>query len=187
MDATIARKGDTDGLIARKAEERIRLAFFRFTACLRMEVATAEYSDIDAKTCLFHVKTKPHLNWQPKRLVEREIVLPAEFVKLLLARQDAKNSSRLLFPNGVGNVDHNLIGFLKSAAKRARIAEHATLHKIQRTTAFEYAARFGIANCLRLLGCSSVAMTARYGNAEDMTSPDRRKDMEEFFSRLVAR
>jgi hypothetical protein len=130
MDATIARKGDADGLIARKAEERIRLTFFRFTACLDMEVAAAEYSDIDAKTCLFHVNAKPHLNWQPKRLVEREIVLPAEFVKCLLARRVAKNSSRLLFPNAVGNVDHNLIGFLKSAAKRARIAEHETFHKI---------------------------------------------------------
>ncbi len=187
MDATIARKGDADGLIARKAEERIRLAFFRFTACLDMEVATAEYSDIDTKTCLFHVKAKPHLNWQPKRLVEREIVLPAEFVKRLLARRNAKNSSRLLFPNAVGNVDHNLIGFLRSAAKRARIAEHVTFHKIRRTTAFDYAARFGIANCLKLLGCSSVAMTTRYGEAADMTSPDRRKDLEEFFSGLVAR
>jgi Phage integrase family len=187
MDATIARKADADALIARKAEERIRLAFFRFTACLNMEVAAAEYSDIDAKTCLFHIKTKPHLNWQPKRSVEREIVLPAEFVKCLLARRDAKNSSRLLFPNAAGNIDHNLIGFLKSAAKRARIAEHVTLHKIRRTTAFEYAARFGIGNCLKLLGCNSVAMTTRYDDAEDMTSPDRRKDMEEFFSRLVAR
>jgi hypothetical protein len=187
MDATIARNGDTDGLIARKAEERIRLAFFRFTACLDMKVATAEYSDIDAKTCLFHVKTTPHLNWQPKRLVEREIVLPAEFAKRLLARRDVENSSRLLFPNAIGNVDHNLIGFLKSAAKRARIAEHVTFHKIRRTTAFDYAARFGIANCLKLLGCSSVAMTTRYGDAEDMTSPDRRKEMEEFLSRFVAR
>ncbi len=187
MKATIARKGDTDELIARKEEERIRLAFFRFTACLDMEVATAEYGDIDAKTCLFRITRKPHLNWQPKRLVERDIVLPAEFVKCLLARRDPKNSSELLFPNTVGKVDHNLIGFLKSAAKRARIAEHVTLHKIRRTTAFDYAARFGVGNCLKLLGCSSVAMTARNGDAEGMTSPARRKDMEEFFSGLVTR
>jgi hypothetical protein len=53
-----------------------------------MEAATVEYTDIDAKTCVFHVKRKPHLNWQPKRLVERDIVLPAEFVKYLLARRD---------------------------------------------------------------------------------------------------
>jgi hypothetical protein len=76
---------------------------------------------------------------------------------------------------------------LKSAAKRARIAEHVTLHKIRRTTAFDYAARFGVGNCLKLLGCSSVAMTARHGDAEDMTSPARRKDLEEFFSGLVTR
>jgi len=187
MNATIARKGDTDELIARKAEERTRLAFFRFTACLDMEAATAEYSDVDAKTCIFHIKRKPHLNWQPKRLVERAIVLPAEFVRDLLARHDTENSSGLLFPNTIGKVDHNLIGLLKSAAKRARIAEHVTLHKIRRTTAFDYAARFGVGNCLKLLGCSSVAMTARHGDAEDMTSPARRKDLEEFFSGLVTR
>jgi len=29
-------------------------------------------------------------------------------------------------------------------------------------------------------------MATRYGDAEDITSPDRRKDMEEFLSRLVA-
>src|SRR5580692_11563033 len=52
-----------------------------------MEAATVEYTDIDAKTCVFHVKRNPPLNWQPKRLVERDIVLPAEFVKYLLARR----------------------------------------------------------------------------------------------------
>jgi site-specific recombinase XerD len=147
MDATLARTGDSDELIARKAEERILLAFFRYTACLDMEAATAEYSDIDAKGCLFHIKRKPHLNWQPKRLLERDIVLPVEFVKSLLARRNSTNSSGLLFPNAAGKIDHNLISFLKSAAKRARISEHVTLHKIRRTTAFDYAARFGIANC----------------------------------------
>jgi hypothetical protein len=65
-----------------------------------------------------------------------------------------------------------LIGFLKSAATRARIAEHVTLHKIRRTTAVDYAARFGIGNCLKLTGCSSIAMTPHNVSAEDLTCPD---------------
>jgi hypothetical protein len=185
MSASVAREGDTDELIARKAEESIRLAFFRYAACLHVEAATVEYSDIDAKSCIFRIKKKPHLSWQPKRLVERDIVLPAEFVNCLLPRRPSTDFSRLLFPNAAGKVDHHLISFLKSSAKRARISEHVTLHTIRRPTAVEYAARAGIGNCLKLIGSSSVAMTARYGGAEEMTSPGRRKDMERFISRLV--
>jgi hypothetical protein len=187
MDATIPRKGDSDELIARKAEERIRLEFLRYSACRDIEAATAEYDDIDAGTCLFYIRRKPRLNWRPKRLVERQIVLPADFVKRLFARRDAKNCTGLLFPNTVGKIDNNLTGFLKSAAKRARITERVTLPKIRRTTAIEYTSRFGVGNCLRLLGCRSIAMTARYVSTEDMTSPSRRAELEEFFSTLVAR
>ena len=187
MEATIPRTGDSDELIARKAEERIRLEFLRYSACLDIEAATAEYDDIDATTCLFRIRRKPHLNWQPKRLVEREIVLPADFVKRLLARRDATNETGLLFPNTVGKVDNNLIGFLRSAAKRARITERVTLHKIRRTTAIDYASRFGVGNGLRLLGCRSIKMTERYVGTEDMTSPSRRAELEEFFSKLVTR
>jgi hypothetical protein len=152
-----------------------------------MEAATVESPDIDAKTCVFHVKRKPHLNWQPKRLVERDIVLPAEFAKCLPARRDTKYSLGLLYPSTAGKIDCNLIGFLKSAAKRARIEEHVTLHKIRRTTAGDDAARFGIDNCLKLTGCSSIAMTPRDVSAEYLTFSDKRKDMEEFFSGLVTR
>jgi len=187
MDATIPQESDTDELIARKIEERIRLEFLRFTACLEIEAITAEYGDIDAERCLFQVRRKPHLNWQPKRLVERGIVLPADFVKRLLARRDANNCTGLLFPNTVGTIDDNFIGFLRSAAKRAQIRERVTLHKIRRTTAIDYTSRFGVANCLRLLGCRSTAMTTRYVSTEDMTSPSRRAELEEFFSKLVTR
>jgi hypothetical protein len=152
-----------------------------------MDATTAEYTDIDAKSCLCHIKRKPRLNWQPKRLLEREIVLNAEFVRCLLARRDMKNSSGLLFPNTVGKIDHILIAILKSAAKLAKIAEHVALHKVRHTTAVDYAARFGIGNCLKLTGCSSIAMTARHVSAEDLTFPNKRKDKEEFFSELVTR
>lgn len=172
-------------LNAAEPEEKIRLNFFVFTGCRDMEVAHAEYSDIDTKTNVFHIRNKPHLGWKPKDSEERDVVIPdPKFVKQLMERRAGSKNS-LIFPNTVGKVDNNLIEFLQKAAKRAGIKERVTLHKIRRTIGSMYAKKFGIGNAQQFLGHSDIQTTARYIAADDMTSQKRRAEVEDAFAELV--
>jgi integrase len=167
-------------------EEKIRLLFFFYSGCRDMEVATAEYGDVDAKTNVFTIRAKPHLKWKPKTGEERSQVLPKAFVKELLARKAVcKNGNNLIFPNSVGNVDHNLIEFLQKAAKRAGITERVTQHKIRRTAISHAIDKFGVRKAMAFAGHSNIATTNKYAAPDDMTSPGVRKQVEESFEELV--
>lgn len=166
-------------------EERMRLLFFFYTGCRDMEVATAQYSDIDRRTGIFTVQAKPHLGWKPKTSEEREQVLPASFVKELMERKE-HSKNELIFPCvRSGKVDNNLIEFLQKAAKRAGITERVTLHKIRRTAISHAIKKFGVTNAMKFAGHSDIATTNKYAAADDMTSPKVRKAVEAAMAELV--
>lgn len=166
-------------------EERLRLLFFFYTGCRDMEVATAEYGDINSETCTFKIQAKPHLNWKPKTHEEREQVLPKDFVKELMVRK-AGSKNNLIFPCvRSGKVDNNLIEFLQKAAVRAGITERVTLHKIRRTAISHAIDKFGVRKAMAFAGHSSIATTNKYAAKDDMTSPGIRKEVEEAQAELV--
>jgi integrase len=168
-------------------EEKIRLLFFFYSGCRDMEVATAEFSDINPKSNIFTIQAKPHLKWKPKTDTERSQVLPKAFVKELMERKATrKKGNNLIFPNTVGNVDNNMIEFLQKAAKRAGITERVTLHKIRRTAISHAIDKFGVRKAMAFAGHTDIATTNKYSAPDDMTSPAVRNQVEESFEELVA-
>jgi integrase len=177
-------------LKAATPEESIRIRFYLYTGCRDMEVATAEYSDIDAKTCTFHVQAKPHIivhgeSWQPKTGEERRQPLPKDFVKELMERKKHSDNN-LIFPTRrTGNVDNDIIQFLKDAAKRAGLEGRFTLHKFRRTAISNAIDHFGVRMAMSFAGHSNIATTNKYAAREDMTSPKIRKEVEASLAALV--
>jgi integrase len=172
-------------LKAATPEEKLRLLFFFYSGCRDMEVATAEYSDVDKKTHIFKIQAKPHLNWKPKTSEERAQVLPAEFVRDLTARK-AKSENNLIFPcPRSGKVDNNLIEYLQKAALRAGITERVTLHKIRRTAISHAIKKFGVTNAMKFAGHSSIQTTNKYAAPDDLTNQKVRKQVEESMAELV--
>ncbi|MGA9571919.1 MAG: site-specific integrase [Candidatus Acidiferrales bacterium] len=171
-------------------EESIRIRFYIYTGCRDMEVATAEYSDIDVKTCTFHVQAKPHIivhgeSWQPKTGEERFQVLPKEFVKELMERKKHSDNN-LIFPTRrSGKVDNDLIQFLKDAAARAGLKGRFTLHRIRRTAISHAIDKFGVRMAMSFAGHSNIQTTNKYAAREDMTHPKMRDEVEASMAELA--
>lgn len=171
-------------------EESLLLRFYVYTGCRNREIATAEYSDIDAKARTFQVQAKPHIivrgeGWQPKTGEERTQVLPKKFVEELMVRKKGSESN-LIFPaRRSGKVDMDLIQYLKNAIDRAGLKGRFTLHKFRRTAISNAIDDFGVRRAMAFAGHSNIATTNKYAAREDMTDPKIRREVEASFAKLA--
>jgi integrase len=170
-------------------DERDLISFFLETGFRDEEVAYATYSDIHFDVGSLNVYAKPQYDWKPKDsdIREQDIVLRKPFLdrmKARIQRNSAKPSS-LIFPGVLkGNPDMHLIRHTQDVAERAGITVRVTQHMYRRTFGSMVAQKYGLEQARIWLGHTDIETTQAYIAAEEMTTEESRKKVDDMFAEL---
>jgi integrase/recombinase XerD len=160
-------------------DEYLLFKFFHLTGFREQEVMHAEWRDIFPTSV--KVTHKRHRNWQPKAYREREVPVPAGFIRELLAsKPGSAKANDLIFGTSSGKTDGHMLRTLKRIVARAGLncgycdsciarneCEHWWLHKWRATfatTSLEQGGdkRPSISTVQKWLGHKDLASTQRY-------------------------
>ena len=144
---------------AANSEERFLLDYFLGSAVRDGEAAYSEYTDLTGN--VLEIRRKLHLNWHPKKHVQRKVTIPQALADAIRARQ-ATSSSTLIFPNGGGKPNQHLLRDLQDLAKKAGAEFHTELHRLRKTCATRWAEHIPVHRIQILLGHKSLETTMAY-------------------------
>lgn len=175
-----------DMLKAAKTEDEKDLIHFLLKTGFRDdEVAHVQYSDIDSRNGTINISYKKEFNWTPKDNEPRKeaITLEDRFVKRMRLRRARYNasSSGLIFPSKSGTPNNHLIRVIQRVAKRAGIDVRIGLHKFRKTFGTMVAQKYGLERARLWLGHDDIATTQAYLAADEQTSVESRKAINEMF------
>jgi integrase len=127
------------------------------------EIAHAEYDDVTAKGTI-NVQNKPQYDFFVKNGLPRphDIKLPTYLLERLSDRRERNPEGTLIFPNGNGRPDTQLLERVRRAARRAGYTKVFGMHKFRKTFGTRIAEKRGIVNAQYLLGHADVNMTQKY-------------------------
>jgi integrase len=169
--------------------ERLLVEMFLYSGARDAEVTHMVKDDVEItrqnkkEIAVLDIRAKN--DWSTKSKEDRRIRLPLEFAKRLLAEYVNTPANALLFPNGNGGPDTNLLKVIKKIAKDANV-RGASLHKFRRTYAtFRSRSGADVPTLQRVLGHKDPKTTMRYLEAARAESDLEGKSTEDAFGDLV--
>jgi integrase len=163
-------------------DEKDLIDFFLYTGFRKGEVMHSKYSDVDFQAGTINVHAKPEYGWMSKSRKQRDlnIPLPAKLIKRLHDRQrrHEADTNSLIFPNGKGRPDFDLLAEVRDVAKRAKIQGYIGLHKFRATFATSIAKKFDLTTAQQLLSHADIKTTMRYIAADGMNTPESKQQIE---------
>lgn len=136
----VAYTEDEIHAMLRKAntKERLLIETFLYSGARDMEVAHLVKNDVEIvkikKEEMAFVNIRAKDDWSTKSKEDRRIRVDVGYAKRMLAYMENKPDNALLFPNGKGGIDQNLLDIVKEVAKTAEVKK-AWLHKFRATYA----------------------------------------------------
>jgi len=127
-------------------EEELIFKFFLHSMAREMEVANCEVRDLKFDRNILHICPKPDRNFRLKGKRSgqakkgRKVPMPSLFMERLRKFCDGKAPRQLLFPNGVGHVEHHFLRRCENIARRAGFAnwKDFDLHRWRKTGATKH-------------------------------------------------
>lgn len=197
---------DTDQLAslfkAADPEEKLLFEFFLATGFRDQEVRYCTWRNINFKSKVISVKSKPELGFRPKDKEERSVPVPDDLIAALASRKQASKSP-YLFPTSNGESDGHYLRRLQKLAHRAglncgecinkkkqscgdrAICSRWGLHKFRKTFATMHCeAGVPVTTIQRWLGHSDLATTLRYLAIADLRSEKTRQQVNATFAGL---
>jgi integrase/recombinase XerD len=102
--------------------EEVRFKFFLISGFRDSEGRFVTWRDVNFKQPAVRVTAKPHWKFHPKNWEEREVPVPQQLIRMLLAsRPEHAKPDEPLFPSATGNPDGALLEKLKAVAYRANL------------------------------------------------------------------
>jgi integrase len=167
-------------------DEKDLIDFFLYTGFRKGEVMHSKYSDVDFHAGTINVHAKPEYAWASKGRKQRDlnIPLPSKLIKRLHDRQKRykADANSLIFPNSKGRPDFDLLNAVRDVAERAKIQGYVGLHKFRATFATAIAKKFDLTTAQQLLSHQNIKTTMRYIAAEEMTTPESKKQIEDVWA-----
>lgn len=187
---------------ASEPDERLLFEFFLGTGFREQEVMYCTWANVDLKSKVVSVRSKPEMGFRVKDKEERSVPVPDSLIDALATRKK-RSTSMLLFPGKHGNPNGHFLRMLQRLAFRAGLncrecttkdgrgcLKYAVcggwgLHKFRKTFATMHSeAGVSAPTIQRWLGHTDLSTTLRYLAIADLRSERTRNQVNASFAAL---